>query len=447
MTYNTKKLINALQNQSNQSEFNYSNGTSSVNLNGNGHEINGINVKNSLRSVLPILDLICFSHLRWNFVFQRPQHLLTRWAKEMRVTFIEEPIFGKFGLNELRATTSKESNNITVLTPHIIEGTDEKEINVYLEKSIKEFISKNNIEDYICWYITPMAIKFSIKLNPRMVIYDCMDELSGFLGANPDISKNETELLKLADVVFTGGHNLYEHKKNKHSNIHPLPSSIDQKHFESGKGSIDPADQANISHPRIGFFGVLDERLDLELLDGLAKEMPLTQFVMIGPVVKIDPSTLPKHDNIHYLGQKSYQELPNYLAHWDIAFLPFAKNDSTRFISPTKTPEYLCAGKPVVSTSIHDVVNPYGTMGLVQIADNTYDFSVAINVALNQINDKDWANKVHDFLKTNSWDLTWLRMKKIVFETLAKKESSKKSYAYPSPTLTSKSQSSYPNIL
>ena len=446
MGYNSKKLINALKNQSNQSESNHLNGNSG-HYNGNGQVLNGINGKAGIGSIKPITDMICFSHLRWNFVFQRPQHLLTRWAKEMRVTFIEEPVFGKFDLNELKATIGKESNNITVLTPHIMEGTGEKEINVYLEKSIKEFISKNKIEDYILWYITPMAIKFSLKLNPRMVVYDCMDELSGFKGADPDISKNEAELLKFADVVFTGGYNLYEHKKDKHSNIYPLPSSIDQKHFESGRGSIDPADQATISHPRIGFFGVIDERLDLELLDGLAMEMPLAQFIMIGPVVKIDPSSLPKHENIHYLGQKSYNELPNYLAHWDIAFLPFAKNDSTRFISPTKTPEYLCAGKPVVSTSIHDVVNPYGTMGLVQIADNAHDFSVAINKALKQINDKDWVNKVEDFLKTNSWDLTWLRMKKIIFETLVKKESSKKSYAYPSPTLSSKSESSYPNIL
>ena len=432
MNYINKSLTDDLK--SNQGELNPMNGNA-VNHNGNGHVVNGINGKEVLPSLVTITDLICFSHLRWNFVFQRPQHLLTRWAKEMRVTYIEEPIFGKFKSNEFKATISEESSQVTILTPHIAEGTSEKDINAYLEKSITEFISYQQIKDYILWYITPMAIPFSLKLNPRMVIYDCMDELSCFKDANPDISKNEDKLLKQADVLFTGGYNLYEYKKDKHSNIHPLPSSIDQEHFESGSGSKDPEDQANIAHPRVGFFGVIDERLDIELLDGLAKKMPSTQFILVGPVVKIDPATLPRHKNIHYLGQKSYQQLPNYLANWDIAFLPFAKKDSTRFISPTKTPEYLCAGKPVVSTSIHDVVNPYGTMGLVHIADSVQEFSEAITSALKQTTDAEWWNKVQAFIKTNSWDRTWLKMKKIVFETLVKKEISRKSYALTSKTM------------
>lgn len=423
MNYNNNKLIDDSTN--NQGSFTPLNGHAG-NYNGNGHAVNGINGKNILPSIVPITDLICFSHLRWNFVFQRPQHLLTRWAKEMKVTFIEEPIFGNFAFNELKASRCKESSQITILTPHITESTGEREINAYLEKSIKEYISKNKIEDYLLWYITPMAIPFSLNLKPRMVVYDCMDELSCFKGANPDISKNEAKLLKYADVLFTGGHNLYEYKKDKHINIHPLPSSIDQKHFESGTGSMDPVDQANIPHPRVGFFGVIDERLDIELLHGLALEMPSTQFILVGPVVKIDPATLPSYGNIHYLGQKNYQQLPNYLANWDIAFLPFAKNDSTRFISPTKTPEYLCAGKPVVSTSIHDVVNPYGTTGMVHIADTVQEFSEAINKALKQTNDKNWRDQVRAFLKTNSWDLTWSKMKRIIFETLERKELARK---------------------
>ncbi|HAH23120.1 MAG TPA: hypothetical protein DCL77_05045, partial [Prolixibacteraceae bacterium] len=305
-------------------------------------------------------------------------------------------------------------------------------------------ISKNKIEDYLLWYITPMAIPFSQNLSPRMVVYDCMDELSCFKDANPDISKNEAQLLRYADVLFTGGYNLYEYKKHMHYNIHPFPSSIDQKHFESGAGSMDPADQANIAHPRVGFFGVIDERLDIELLDGLALEMPSTQIILIGPVVKIDPAILPRHKNIHYLGQKTYNQLPAYLANWDIAFLPFAKNDSTRFISPTKTPEYLCAGKPVVSTSIHDVVNPYGTMGLVHIADTVPEFSAAIHKALEQADDKEWWKNVQEFLKTNSWDLTWSKMKKIILETLEKKDIHNKRYSYPTDTLIN---ISYPTIL
>jgi UDP-galactopyranose mutase len=370
-----------------------------------------------------IKDIICFSHLRWDFVFQRPQHLLTRWAKEARVFYFEEPVFGNYEANFLRSINSSKIPNVVILTPHIKEGLEEEQINIYLEESINKLIKWNNIQDYLLWYITPMAMPFSYNLDPQMVVYDCMDELSCFKGAHPNMMKNEASLLKFADVVFTGGYNLYKYKKDKHHNIHPFPSSIDQQHFESGIGSAEPLDQVEIPHPRVGFFGVIDERLDIELLDGLALKMPSFQFIMIGPVVKIDPASLPKHQNIYYLGQKGYNQLPAYIAHWDVAFLPFAKNDSTRFISPTKTPEYLCAGKPVVSTSILDVVTPYGELGLVHIADNINDFSIAIEKALLQKEDINWQHEVREFLKTNSWDLTWLNMKKVILDMLERKKS------------------------
>lgn len=371
-----------------------------------------------------IKNILCFSHLRWDFVFQRPQHLLTRWGKELPVYYIEEPIFGNFEVNFLKA--KRYNDNITIITPHIQEHSGEKEIQLYLEDAIKKLISWNNITDYMFWYITPMAMPFTKNLNPKIVVYDCMDELSHFKGAHPDMVKNEALLLKFADVVFTGGHYLYEYKKDKHKNIHPFPSSIDQPHFESGLNCADPDDQVNLPHPRVGFFGVIDERLDIELLDGLAQKMPDVHFIMIGPVVKIDPAILPRHSNIHYLGQKSYNELPAYLGNWDIAFLPFAKNDSTRFISPTKTPEYLCCEKPVVSTSIRDVVVPYGEMGLVLISDTVNEFAAAIRKALQMTGDRNWKKKVKQVLKSNSWDLTWMGMKKIIFNTLEAKESSLK---------------------
>jgi UDP-galactopyranose mutase len=371
-----------------------------------------------------IKNIICFSHLRWDFVFQRPQHLLTRWGKEMPVYYIEEPVFGDFEVNFLKARVYNE--NITIITPQVQEQSGESEIQQYLEDAVKKLIKWNNITDYLFWYITPMAMPFSKNMNPKMVVYDCMDELSHFKGAHPDMIKNEAALLKVADVVFTGGQYLYEYKKDKHNNIYPFPSSIDQKHFESGLTCADPEDQASIPHPRVGFFGVIDERLDINLLDGLAQKMPDMQFVMIGPVVKIDPASLPRHKNIHYLGQKAYGELPAYLGYWDVAFLPFAKNDSTRFISPTKTPEYLCCLKPVVSTSIRDVVVPYGEMGVVMIADTVHYFALSLKKALSLVDDNHWEKKVKQILKSNSWDLTWLGMKKIILNTLEAKESIRK---------------------
>lgn len=367
-----------------------------------------------------IKNIICFSHLRWDFVFQRPQHLLSRWAKEIDVYYLEEPIFGDIRENLFNTHQTKEG--VTVITPHVKQGTPEREVNKFLEEALAKFINKKHISNYMFWYITPMAMPFSQRLNPLVVVYDCMDELSCFKGAHPDILTNEASLMKFADIVFTGGHHLYEHKKKKHNNIHPFPSSIDQAHFESGIGSADPEDQSHIPHPRVGFFGVIDERFDISLIDGLAKSMPDIHFVMIGPVVKINPDTLPRYDNLHYLGQKNYQSLPQYLANWDVAILPFAKNDSTRFISPTKTPEYLCAGKPVVSTSIRDVVLPYGEAGLVHIADSVWDFATAIRKALIQKDDQVWQKKVKKMLETNSWDLTWFNMKKKILATLENKD-------------------------
>jgi len=383
----------------------------------------GLNGKHLINEIDPqkIKDIICFSHLRWNFVFQRPQHLLTRWAKESRVFYFEEPIIGNFESNFLKTIYSKNLK-LTVITPHIKENTSENEINLYLKDSVHEIIKWYNISDYLLWYLTPMAVEFSADLHPKTIVYDSMDELSAFKGAHPNMLKNENTLFKMADVVFTGGYHLYEFKKNRHHNIHPIPSSIDQSHFESGLGSNDPDDQKNIPYPRVGFFGVLDERLDIELLDGLAQKMPDFQFVMVGPVVKIDPASLPRHENIHYLGQKSYEDLPYYLAHWDVAFLPFAKNDSTRFISPTKVPEYLAANKPVVSTSIRDVIVPYGEMGMVEIADSVDDFAYAISRMMKQRENMHWQKMVKDHLKTNSWDLTWSKMKNIIYSTLQTKE-------------------------
>lgn len=384
---------------------------------------NGKNITNSLQNGndLKIKDILCFSHLRWNFVFQRPQHLLSRWAKETRVFYFEEPVLGDFENNFLKTIYSKDLN-LTILTPHIRENSQEKETNIFLKESVNQIIKWYNISDYLLWYLTPMAIEFSSDLKPKGVVYDSMDELSMFKGAHPNILPNENKLFKIADVVFTGGYSLYEYKKHRHHNIHPIPSSIDQNHFNSGSGNPDPSDQAKIPHPRVGFFGVLDERMDIELVNGLALKMPDIHFIMIGPVVKIDPSLLPKHKNIHYLGQKSYEELPSYLAHWDVATLPFAKNDSTRFISPTKIPEYLAAGKQVVSTSIRDVVMPYGEEGMVEIADNVKDFSSAIERILKGKENPAWELMVREHLKGNSWDLTWLKMKNIIYKTLEEKE-------------------------
>ena len=356
-------------------------------------------------------DLVCFSHLRWNFVFQRPQHLLSRFARERRVFFFEEPIYDS-KQPQLHVTQSPEG--VWVAVPHLPEGLDEQQVIDMQRDLLDELLLCNHVERYVSWYYTPMALAFSRHLEPLAVAYDCMDELSAFRGAPPALLHREAELLKLADVVFTGGQSLYEAKRDRHPCVHAFPSSVDVAHFAKARGPVqEPADQASIPHPRLGFFGVVDERMDLELLEAVADARPDWQLVIIGPVVKIDPASLPRRPNLHFLGGKPYTELPTYLASWDVALMPFARNESTRFISPTKTPEYLAAGKPVVSTSIRDVVRPYGEQGLVRIADTPADFVRACEAALTE-DRATWLPRVDAHLATMSWDSTWAQMKDLL---------------------------------
>ena len=359
-------------------------------------------------------DLVCLSHLRWGFVYQRPQHLLSRWARDHRVFFVEEPIFGE-GDAHMKIENDPNSG-VQFVTPFLPHGMNGEEIEKKLENLLENFFAESGIRDYFLWYYTPMALGFTRNLQPLAIVYDCMDELSAFKGAPPALLDRESELFDRADVVFTGGASLYEAKQDRHPNIHPFPSSVDAAHFMQARNPIEePADQASIPHPRIGFFGVLDERLDIELLRGAAELRPDYHFVMIGPVVKIDPADLPKRDNIHYLNGKDYKELPAYLAGWDVAMMPFARNESTKFISPTKTPEYLAAGRPVVSTSIRDVVRPYGEMDMVRIADTPEEFASAIDHFLSEQHDAaEWMERVDAYLSGLSWNRTWQHMKNLV---------------------------------
>jgi glycosyltransferase involved in cell wall biosynthesis len=362
-------------------------------------------------------DLVCFSHLRWDFVFQRPQHLMTRFAQRQRVFFVEEPQF-RPGRDELSLTM--RSPGVSVATPFL--SADEPAANAtILATLLNDFFRANRIQSPIAWYYSPMFLEWTSRVASSVVVYDCMDELSAFKNAHPRMKEREKELLALADVVFTGGHSLYEAKKAQHSNMYPFPSSIDVAHFAQARRSQpEPADQASITSPKIGFCGVIDERLDLDLLDGVARARPDWNLVLIGPVVKIDPGTLPRLPNIHYLGAKSYNDLPTYLSGWAAAMLPFALNDSTRFISPTKTPEYLAAGRPVISTSIEDVVRTYGKAGLAHIADGSASFVDAIDRALSE-DSSVRLRQVDKSLSQTSWSWTWGRMAEFVDDLVARR--------------------------
>jgi UDP-galactopyranose mutase len=388
-------------------------------------------------------DLVCLSHLRWDFVYQRPQHLLSRCAKQRRVFFVEEPIFGQ---GPSRLDVTQREDGVYVVVPHLPEGlSNEVAVEAIQQAMIDRLFAEQQIRDYVLWYYTPMALGWTRHLKPLATVYDCMDELSMFKNAPRSLRDREAELFRRADLVFTGGQSLYEAKRDQHANVYAFPSSIDRAHFAQARNRIeDPADQAGIPHPRMGFFGVVDERFDIELLDAISEARPDWNFVIIGPVVKINEEDLPHRANIHYLGSKSYKELPAYLAGWDVAALLFARNDSTRFISPTKTPEYLAAGRPVVSTSIRDVVRPYGKLGLVRIADDAAEFvKAAAEIGMDErVEDAAWLARVDEFLAKISWDRTWGEMAELIGEVTASRRASIAAAAQQSKPATATKQPS-----
>ncbi|CAG2096267.1 glycosyltransferase family 1 protein [Xanthomonas arboricola pv. juglandis] len=355
--------------------------------------------------------LLCLSHLRWSFVYQRPQHLMSRFAGDFNVLFWEEPI--ACDESEPWLQVRGEEGGLHVLVPRLPAGcTGDAAVQVQ-RQLLDGYLAELGARDLLLWYYTPMSQSFSAHLRPRAIVYDCMDELSAFRGAPPELVQRERELLQRADVVFTGGYSIWEAKRALHSNTHAFPSSVDVAHFAAARQpQQEPADQADIPHPRLGFYGVIDERFDVALLRDIAEQRPQWQFVMIGPVVKIAASELPQAANIHYLGGKTYDELPGYLSGWEVALMPFAMNASTRFISPTKTPEYLAGGCPVVSTPIHDVVRTYGDTGVVRIADTAAAFVAACEAALRDGADREQLLETADqVLGDMSWDHTYDLMK------------------------------------
>ncbi|HYD73482.1 MAG TPA: UDP-galactopyranose mutase [Candidatus Binatia bacterium] len=329
---------------------------------------------------------------------------MNAFARKRAVIFWEEPLFESERTTPSLHIDQCERTRVTIVTPLLPKGQDAQTQQKTLHTLLTLYAGQGR--RWIRWYYTPMMLPFSRDLPAACTVYDCMDELANFRFAPPELTALESELFETADVVFTGGHSLYEAKRHRHHNIHPFPSSIDRAHFVKASTASDPTDQMALPHPRLGFYGVIDERMDINLLRQVAKMRPDWSFVMVGPVVKISPDELPKPPNIHYLGQKHYDELPAYLSGWDVALMPFAINDSTRFISPTKTPEYLAAGRPVVSTPIKDVIRHYGELEAVMIASNPDEFIAACKQALVLSKRVDWRAPVNALLSAQSWTAT-----------------------------------------
>ena len=360
--------------------------------------------------------LIVFCHLRWDFVFQRPQHLMTRLAEHYNILIVEEPVHTE-GQAHLKKTAV--APNITVCQPHTAvqhHGFHDDQIPV-LQGLLADLVPEG--ERPVVWFYTPMALPLLQGFDPALVVYDCMDELAAFKNPPKQLLQRESALLNIADLVFTGGPSLYEAKKNRHANAHCFSSSVDAAHFRQARNTeISHPEQANIPHPRLGFYGVIDERFDTELVRRMAEAHPEWQIVLVGPVVKIDPAELPRAANVHYMGQRTYDELPKFLAGWDVCLLPFAMNDSTKFISPTKVLEYMAAELPSVSTPITDVKVPYG--GVVEIAATPEEYIAACErmLALSAEDKAALGKRMREIVANTSWDKTAARMHELISTTV-----------------------------
>jgi len=312
--------------------------------------------------------LIVFSHIRWNCIYQRPQNLMSRLAYHYRVLFIEEPIYEQTVSRYPTLEYSCQGPNIEVLTPRTgvpTAGFNQQQASI-LAPLLEEYLLANCIEDYAIWFYTPMAYSFIDYLQPKAVIYDCTEIDSERDEDSMEWREMEEALVDHADTIFTSGPSLYDSKRDIHPNVHCLPNAVDMVHFsperllQTSHSSTDVAQlQEKIGFPRLGFFGVIDERIDFDLLAKVAEARPDWNIVMLGPIKNVNESELPKYPNIHWLGMHSYERLPYFLATWDVCFLPYIVNDLTGFINPCQTLEYMAAEKPVVSTAIPDIAAMY----------------------------------------------------------------------------------------
>jgi Glycosyl transferases group 1 len=369
----------------------------------------------AVAGVRPIL--IVLSHLRWDFVMQRPHHVLNRAAADFDIWFMEEPVIeGSIAM----VREMSRGAGITVVQPVVPAGTSAADALAHQGEIAARLVAKAGSAPVCLWYYAPMARAFGQHLSADLVIYDKMTEPAAFAFAPPDLAGHDAALLREADVVFTGGASLQIAASLHRSDAHCFPSSIDAVHFGQARdaGLADPESQRMIAHPRLGYFGVIDERMDLALIAEVAALRPDWQFVMIGPTARIDPDSLPKVSNIHWLGARPYASLPHYMAHWDLAWMPFARNEATRHISPTKTPEFLAAGLPVISTPIADVISSYGRLGLVEIAIDAPDVVACAKQILENAADPVQHRRrlaaVDAQLAGDSWDATWAAMRGLI---------------------------------
>ena len=365
-------------------------------------------------------SIVVFSHLRWSFVWQRPQQFLSRFAETHPVLFVE---IAEFDAPETRLELTSPMANVTVLNLHLpasMENTPA--VTEAIRQAVRDGMASLGIERPLLWFYNPMDAGWALgQFGERGVVYDCMDELAQFRGAPPELIEREATLVAAADVVFTGGYELWLKKSKQHANTHFFGCAVEYTHFgqAQAEGPI-PDDLAAIAHPRVGWFGVVDERVDYDLLREAAARRPDLQFVVVGPPVKVDPKDFPQAPNLHWLGGRDYKDLPAYCRGFDVCMMCFALNEATEFINPTKALEYLATGRPVVSTAVRDVVRQYEDT--VAIAGSTEEFLATIDGALAG-RQAEMVEKGIEKARGASWENTVGEMQRIIDEAIDRRSS------------------------
>jgi hypothetical protein len=352
--------------------------------------------------------VLCFSHLRWNLGRQRPYQLMSRCAEARRVLFIEEPVYDAPAAY-LDAT--QVVPNLVRVRPHLPVGSRAAQL---IPPLLMRLCAQQKVVDPVHWFYTPMMLEMAERMPRSLTIYDCIEDCSSLDGAPANFEQRERQLMAHSDIVFAAGMRLYQQKTRQHPNVYAAPSGVDAAFFAQARQDLaEPMDQAPLAHPRIGYCGVIDERIDLGLIEHIARIKPTWQLIMLGPIDAIDMRSLPHAPNIHYLGAAEYRHLPNYLASWDAAIMPYTLSAATRCLSPSEMPEYLAAGRRVVSTAIADVVEPYERLELVHIGRDRDEFVTHIEAAL-QGGARESDAMRDEVLEGMSWDDLWYRMDNLV---------------------------------
>lgn len=376
----------------------------------------------------PNYPIIVHCHLCWDWVWQRPQQFLSRLSAHHKILFVEtvgpDP---ELSSAVARFWTAVNFPNITILRLQFPtwRWSDGAFVDRERRRLVKEFIAgpgAGQFENPVQWFYDPMAVpSFLGQMNEIGVVYDCMDELSKFRGAPPQIKTRERKLLREADVVFAGGRKLWESKKLQNENCHFYGCGVDVTHFGKAREAQTniPEDIVSLKKPILGYFGVVDERMDYDLIVKLAEANPDWSIAMVGPTIKVDK--VPQRANIHWLGQKNYLDLPAYCKAFDVCMMPFALNEATEFINPTKALEYMATGKPIVSSAVADVVTNFGSV--VKIARSHDEFISLCRQAIEKPDDALVEAGLNQAVE-NSWDSIVAQLEKHVSNTIKQKQTS-----------------------